>query len=331
MNISEAIQILEMGIPANKNIMLRGMPGLGKTEIVKQVSQKLGYGMEIFHPVTWDATDAKGLPFYENGKAVWIPFGDLEKMITAKKETVILFDDVGQAPNSVQGALMQITLERRIGNHHVSPHCRFIICTNSKKDRAGASNILTALVNRFRVIEIEPDADSWIKWALKNDVEPKLIAFLKWKPEMISTFDPAKNKDAPFASPRSITSLSDWIKLGDTNPRNWEGDVGHDFAVEFHAFYTLYSRIAGIPEKVVNDPNNAPIPNELSLQHALCGALVKKADYANFANIVRYMKRISEEMLVSFVIQATTKNEDLKQTQTYVDFLAEYEEILQFA
>ena len=134
MKLSDAIPIVEAGVKNGINIILKGSPGLGKSDSIKQVAANLGYELMISHPTISEPTDYKGLPALVNGAAEFLAYGDLRRMIEADKPLIVNFDDVGTACNAVQAALMQISLEKQIGNHKVSPFVKFIMCTNSRRD-----------------------------------------------------------------------------------------------------------------------------------------------------------------------------------------------------
>ena len=305
MKLSDAIPAVETAIRENYNLGFKGSPGIGKTDVLKACAKKLGFDLMISHPVISEPTDYKGLPALVNNVAEFLPYGDLRRMLDAKKELVVLFDDLGQVPATVQAAIMQITLERQIGEHKISPFVRFLIATNNRKDKAGVAGILTPLVNRFTLLDIEADVNDWVKWALQNAVPVELIAFLRFKPELINTFE--SKADVSFASPRSITMLGGWIKSNIINLDVWKGCVGEKFAIEMYAFYKVFKELAGLPDKIIMNPDSANIPSNPATMYALCGALTHRASDVNFGNICKYAKRIPKEFATALIVDATTK------------------------
>jgi intein/homing endonuclease len=97
---------LVYAINTNRKLLIKGAPGIGKTDIMKQACKKAGADLIVSHPVVSDPTDYKGLPgFSADGKeAHFVPFGELLKLVNAKKKTVYFLDDLGQAPGAVQAA-----------------------------------------------------------------------------------------------------------------------------------------------------------------------------------------------------------------------------------
>ena len=142
------------------NILIKGTPGIGKTDIVHQAAEKSNNKLIISHPVVSDPVDYKGMPAIitidKETRAEFLPFGDLQALIEAEGPTTFFMDDLGQAPPAVQAAAMQLLLARRINNHKVSDHVCFIAATNNKEDKAGVSGILEPVKSRFcSIIQLE--------------------------------------------------------------------------------------------------------------------------------------------------------------------------------
>jgi len=207
MKIDAFKTVLKTALLNNWNILVQSAPGIGKSEIVIETAKELGMDILVRHPVTESPDDLKGLGFIDNGKAAFFPYEEMQKMLKATRPLVVFIDDVGQAVQSMQGGYMQVIQARELNGQKISPFVRFVAATNRAQDGAGASSIITALISRFRcVITLEADASAWIKWALVNNMPPELCAYLKFKPDMISTFNP-KNRGAQFACPRTIFAL----------------------------------------------------------------------------------------------------------------------------
>lgn len=191
-NLSE---FLEFSIQNHFPVLIKGKPGIGKSDIVAQACNKLDVDLIISHPVVSDPTDFKGLPFPgEDGIAHFLPFGDLHSLVTATKETVFFLDDLGQAPASVQAACMQLLLARRINGHKVSDNVTFIAATNRREDRAAVNGLLEPVKSRFAsIVELEVNTDDWIQWALNNNMPTELISFIQFRPELLDNFEPSKD------------------------------------------------------------------------------------------------------------------------------------------
>ena len=47
------------------------------------------------------------------------------------------------------------------------------------------------LANRFTHYEIEANLDDWVSWAHACGIDPRVIAFLRFRPDLLFDFDPA--------------------------------------------------------------------------------------------------------------------------------------------
>lgn len=321
MKASALIKFLKIAMINNRKVLLQSAPGNGKTEIVKQVAKELNYDILILHPVVCDPVDFKGFPFVaSNGTADFIPFGNLLQMMQANKPLVVLADDVGQSAQSVQSALMQIIQERKINGKLISPEVRFIAATNRRKDNAGVGNLITPLLNRFdTIIELEIDANDWCKWAMSVNLPIELISFIRFRPDLISTFK-AEKDIKNFSSPRSCEALGKWIQQGITDFEVWQGCVGEAFAVEFKAFYDTFRSISHIPDQVFNNPQKAEVPTKPDIIYALMGVLSKRANDVNIDNLFIYMDRLTIEYQVVIVSNLITMKPELTSTKAYIDW-----------
>ena len=321
MKAPDLINILKVAMINNLRVLIPGAPGIGKSEIVKQIAKELNYEILILHPVVSDPVDYKGFPFVaKDGKADFVPFGNLLKMIQADKPLIVMFDDLAQAASSVQCAVMQILLERSINGVKISDHVRFVAATNRRKDNAGAGNLITPLLNRFStIVELEADANAWCQWALKNNIAIELISFLKFRPELISTFK-AEKDIKNFSSPRSLEQLSKWLSLGITNLEVWIGCVGEAFAVEFKAFYDVFKNLAGLPELVLNNPKSAPIPEKMDVVYALCAVLAKRVNDVNIDNLFIYVDRLRKEWGTVIASSIIENKPELINTKAFIDW-----------
>jgi len=192
-NTTQATKILATMIQNNRNVMLVGAPGVGKTCIIEQATMVAGRKLIVFHPVISDPTDFKGMPAIMKNEdpdaeikflAQFVPFDNLKRLLTATEPTVAFADDLGQAPPMVQAAWMQLVLARKLDDKIVSNNITFLSASNRKEDKAGVSGILEPLKSRFHtILELVVDHEAWLKWARTQEagIHPYVRAFIRWR------------------------------------------------------------------------------------------------------------------------------------------------------
>lgn len=290
--------VLAQTIANRYPVLITGAPGVGKSDIVAQAALDAGAEVILSHPAVADPTDAKGLPWpaKDGEHATFLPFGELARALKAEKPTVWFLDDLGQATPAVQASFMQLLLARRV-NGHMLPECvTFIAATNRRTDRAGVSGILEPVKSRFTtILNLEPSLDDWCEWAYANNVAPEIIAFLRFRPELLHKFEPSTDMgNSPC--PRTWSSAAKIARLkltADVELSAYAGAVGDGAASEFISFLRVFRDLPN-PDDVLLHPDSAPIPKELSALYALSVAIAARATTQNFGAVARYAVRLKE-------------------------------------
>jgi hypothetical protein len=323
MRPSEVAEYAQFMIENRFPLLVKGAPGIGKSDIIMEAAESVNADLIISHPVVSDPTDYKGLPFPNgDGTADFLPYGDLRAIITARKKTIFFIDDLGQASASVQAACMQLLLARRINGHQVSEHVTFLAATNRREDKAAVSGLLEPVKSRFAsIIELEVNVNDWLQWALKNSMPTELIAFVQMEPDYLTAFAPTKDIiNSP--SPRTIANVGKQHMAG--IPEKFElaafvGAVGQEFAVKYHGFLKLYRELPSI-DNIILDPAGCAVPRDLQVQYATVVGLAKRMTPQNIGPICTYLDRLPPEMSIACMKDAVTKNGQLSKTRTFIDW-----------
>ena len=324
----------------NKNLLLTGMPGIGKTALMKMIADDLGYDLVLFHPVVSDPTDFKGLPWCftdANGKqqAVFIAFDQLEILLNAKRPIICGIDDFGQAAQAVQAATMQLLHGGKLCGKEISKHVRFFACTNRKQDRAGVAGLLEPVKSRFHgIFELVPELEPWIAYAATVGISPMLVAFMRHRPNWLTGGDEGWAPVADIvnqACPRTIEHLSDVVNMGfdkTTRPTVYAGAVGQGMANEYFAFEQLVIQMPDL-DVVCNNPLGAEIPHSPQIMFAMIGALHSRLTRQNIDNIYRYTARaFSKELQAVFHFDIAKFHPKLVNSATYIKFAADNGDLL---
>lgn len=324
MKPSQLTSFLSFAFQNRFTVLIKGKPGIGKTDIVLQSAEKLGYDTYISHPVVSDPTDYKGLPFVSKDKqsAEFLPFGDLNKLLQAETPLIYFLDDLGQASPSVQAACMQLLLARRINGHKVSPHVIFVAATNRRDDKAGVQGMLEPVKSRFTtIVELDIDVDDWVAWGLNNDMPAELLGFARFRPDMFDKFLPSKDMvNSP--SPRTFAHAGHLINAGISKDYEYEaftGACGESFSVEFCAFLKVYRDLPSF-EEILFNPLKTAVPKEPSALYALAGSISKRATVDNLETIIKYLNRIPTEFQMFIFKDITTRDAQIMKCKAFIDW-----------
>ncbi|MGG2041464.1 ATP-binding protein [Burkholderia gladioli] len=318
-------QLLAAYIPKGFPVLITGRPGIGKSDIVEGATEAAGHDLLISHPVVEDPTDSKGLPFpsKDGQHARFLPFGDLERALSATRPLVWFFDDLGQASPAVQAAKMQLVLARRIGEHQLPDCVTFVAATNRRGDNAGVSGLLDPLIDRFSaVVELEATVDDWTSWAVRQNLPPELIAFIRFRPHLL--WEARSGRDiVASASPRKWGFLAKTMQAvsPDLLPDAIPATVGEAAAVELLSFLEIYRALPSVDAILLN-PDLGDIPTEPSILFALATALAHKARDANLERVLRYAERLvhagHREFTALLVRDAVTRTPELANHHAFI-------------
>lgn len=327
MNAKQFQETLKKAVKAGLPVLVKGAPGVGKSDIITQVAKELKYDLIINHPVVSDPTDFKGLPGIVQGKAEFLPFGDLRSLIEAKKPTIAFLDDLGQAPAVVQAAAMQLILARQVGGHKVSKKVVFVAATNRREDKAGVTGILEPVKSRFAtIVELEPTADEWIEWAFENDMPTELIGFIHFRPALLhegtATIDIVNHP-----CPRTIAYAGKLINIGIDDIETLAGAVGEGCAVELIGFMEVYKSLPNI-SAILTDPSKAIVPTEPAALYAVVSALVDKATKDNAHRVLKYGNRLPADFSVLLVRDIIRKSPEIQNTKAFIRWATLHKDVL---
>jgi hypothetical protein len=225
----------------------------------------------------------------------------------------------------MQNALCGLLLERRVGRLHLSPETYIITTGNRTKDKSGAQRIVSKLRGRVRTFEYTENIDDWSAWALESGIDPVLIQFLRFRPNLLSDFNP----DTICPTPRN------WERVNQINPElptdvyfaNVAGDVGEGAAAEYTGFRRIYENLPNI-EGLLMNPAKADVPTDPAVKYALVGALAHRATKDNFDRVYQYIERLEPEFGVMCVQDAMKLHPEVKTTKAFVQWAVNNAKVL---
>ena len=327
MNAKQLKETLRKTVKAGLPVLIKGAPGVGKSDIVVQVAKELKMDLIISHPVVSDPTDFKGLPGIVDGEAEFLPFGDLRRLIKAKKPTIAFLDDLGQAPAVVQAAAMQLILARKVNDHKISNKVIFIAATNRRQDRAGVTGILEPVKSRFStIIQLDPTADEWIEWAFENDMPAELISFIHFRPSLLHS-EKSTADIVNHSCPRTIAYCGKLIKAGLDDIEILSGAVGEGCAIELVGFMEVYKSLPNI-SAILTDPQNAIVPTEPAALYAVVSALTEKITMDNASRILKYGNRLPADFSVLLVRDSIRKEPGIQNTKAFIRWVTLHKDVL---
>lgn len=274
------IQIIKNGKPVKDfpSVMLWGPPGVGKSQGIREIADRIKSGtgknvvitdvrLLLFNPV-----DLRGIPTANQDKtaAVWLRPQIFQMSDSSDVINILLLDEISAAPQSVQAAAYQITLDRAIGEHRLPDNCIVIAAGNRVTDKSVAYNMPRALANRLLHIEIKGDADSWHDWAVSHNIHRYIASYIEFNPTALLRSDIA-DINLAYPTPRSWEMASgilnnvseDMSEAGDLI----SGCIGANVTHTFKKWCRLYQNLPDV--KDIFEGRSAETGNEIEILIAL--------------------------------------------------------------
>ena len=307
-----------------------GAPGGGKSACARDIMAELGLDTVVeFTASLRDPVDVLGVPDNTGEYTRWVPPEEFYNLRSGR--VGLILEELSDAPVPMQNALCGVIYDRRAGNLMLSNGQTendqlFIIATgNRTEDKSGANRITSKLANRTRRFDFVENIDDWTEWALNNDVNPVLIQFLRFRPGLLSEFDPNR-----FANPTPRA----WERVNyipDSLPSelffdNVAGEVGEGAAAEFTGFRKIYMSLPDV-DSILIDPERADVPQEPATLYALTGALARKATKDNFDRVTKYLNRLSPEFNVMTIKDAIKLRPEVRHSRSFIEWASRNAEV----
>ena len=279
---------IKHALKKKRPIFLWGPPGIGKSDIVRQITD----GFTNSHLIDirlslWEPTDIKGIPYFDSnsGTMVWGAPSELpSEEFAAQYDNIVLFlDEMNSAAPSVQAAAYQLILNRRVGTYKLPDNVMIVAAGNREADKGVTYRMPAPLANRFIHLELAVNFDDWFQWSVDNKVHQDVVGYLTFSKKDLYDFDP-KSPSRSFATPRSWSFVSELLEdaLDDNTTTDLvAGAVGEGLAVKFMAHRKVASSMPNPTDILlgkVKEMKTKEISAMYSLTVSLCYELKEASD-----------------------------------------------------
>ena len=331
----QTAEFVEDAICAGLVPFVRSSPGMGKSAIMRQVFNKLGLEM-IDHRLSTSAPeDLTGLPFFENGKAKFMPFEELfplqnREIPKDKQGWGIFLDEANSASKMVQAASYKLILDREVGQHKLHSHCAITMAGNLDTDGAITNRIGTALQSRVIHIKMRTDFQEWLEdVATPNNYDPRIVAYLNWKKDALNDFKPDHKNDT-FCCPRTWEFMNRLVQsheVSDSKVPMYVGTISPGVAVDFVQYTKVYANLPSI-RSIIADPHGALIPGDSASKWGVTMKLATETDKDNFLDLASYMDRYPIENRILYYRSVVAREPLLQSHQAFIKAMVNLSEYL---
>jgi len=187
-----------------QSFLLLSPPGVGKSEMVMQAAAEAGLPCRSLLGTQIAPEDVSGVPKIVGERSVFCP---PRLLLPENPHDFCLFlDELPACAPDVQKAFYSLLLERRLGEHALTPGTWVVAAGNRQQDRALVRAMSSALVNRVTILNLRVDADEWQDWARRSGIREDIRNYITFMPDALMREVP--DEPIPFSTPRAWSLFS---------------------------------------------------------------------------------------------------------------------------
>ncbi len=262
MNFIDTLNSVDLVLETKEVPLVVGESGIGKTALANKLANENNWSLVVIDGNLLKEGEIGGLPtidsyigFDSNGNeiekkatvyAVHNKLREIDEEISKGRTVLLFIDEINRCEHTVQQELMNLILNREINGYKLHDNVKILAAMNPS-NKYGSDfdyqvvDMDAAQENRFVWLNMDPDYNEWIKWAIDAGIEQKVIEFISTFPEYLHKV----NEDDVRATPRSYERVSKSYKVykekKDLIPKEVflnviKGNVGKVIAQEFISF-----------------------------------------------------------------------------------------------
>lgn len=204
-------------------ILLMGPPGIGKTAIMAQLAAQCGVGLVSYTMTHHTRQSAIGLPMIAEetfqGTACSVTRYTMSEIIasvrrqmeqTGMKEGILFLDEINCISETLLPAILQLLQYKSFGSHRLPEGWVIVAAGNQPRYNQSAKEFDTAVLDRMKVLEIEPDLAAWKPYAVNQGIHASILAYLTMNPEDFYAVQAGRHGRS-FVTARGWEDLSDML------------------------------------------------------------------------------------------------------------------------
>ena len=280
---NEAKAAIRKCFKIQRPVFLWGPPGIGKSDIVKQIAEETEREVIDVRLSLWEPTDIKGIPFYNSSSnsMEWAP--PIELPQDPDSTAVLFLDELNSAAPATQAAAYQLVLNRRVGKYTLPKGVSIVAAGNRETDKGVTYRMPAPLANRFIHLELKHNFDDWQEWAVNNKISDQVVGYIGFAKQDLYDFDP-RSSSRSFATPRSWAFVSELLADDDLSEGTLtdlvSGAIGDGLAVKFMAHRKVAKQMPK-PEAILRGEIKKLEIKEISAMYSLTISMCYELQEAN--------------------------------------------------
>lgn len=241
-------------------LLLIGPPGIGKTQIMEQISKECQIGLVSYTITHHTRQSAVGLPFIQEkefqGKMYSITEYTMSEIIasvyskmeeTGLKEGILFIDEINCVSETLAPTMLQFLQNKTFGNQKVPSGWIIVAAGNPSEYNKSVRDFDVVTMDRIRYIHVETDYYVWKEYAISKHIHPMILSYLELKPNNFYTVSTSVD-GMEFVTARGWEDLSyllytyEKMHLEISQDTIYEYLHHEDIAEDVFAYYLVYKK-----------------------------------------------------------------------------------------
>ena len=218
-------------------VLLIGPPGVGKTQIMEQISQEMGIGLVAYTITHHTRQSAVGLPFIEKkqygGREYTVTEYTMSEIVasiydkiesTGLAEGILFIDEINCVSETLAPTMLQFLQCKTFGSHRIPEGWIIVTAGNPPEYNKSVREFDVVTLDRIKKITVEPDFEVWKEYAYRENIHPAILSYLGIKRQNFCQIETTVDGKR-FATPRGWEDLSELICVYERLEKKADRDV----------------------------------------------------------------------------------------------------------
>lgn len=206
-------------------VLLMGPPGVGKTQIMEQISQECRIGLVSYTITHHTRQSAIGLPFiqdriYDSRRCSVTEYTMSEIVAsiydkiadTGLQEGILFIDEINCVSETLAPAMLQFLQCKTFGSHSIPQGWIIVAAGNPPEYNKSVREFDIVTLDRIKMIPVEADFGVWREYAQQVNIHPAIVSYLDIKKQNFCRIETTVDGKL-FATPRGWEDLSRLIEV----------------------------------------------------------------------------------------------------------------------
>ena len=250
----------EYRIPSirQRPVLLMGPPGIGKTQIMEQISKEMEIALVAYTITHHTRQSAVGLPFIREktygGRTFSVTEYTMSEIIasvyekmeqTGIREGILFLDEINCVSETLAPTMLQFLQGKTFGNQKLPEGWIIVAAGNPPEYNKSVREFDVVTLDRLKRIDVEPDFPAWKEYAYRQGIHPAVISYLELRKENFCRIENTVDGKR-FATARGWEDLSQLIQVYEDLGKTVDRDVVYQYiqhrtaAKDFANYLELY-------------------------------------------------------------------------------------------